>query len=167
VASQTTLGSRTLSPQFFRRTELGSASIEVAVTASVLFMTLIGLMKICLAIYTFHFVSEAAREGTRYAIVRGTSCNTTYFPTACPASKTDISNYVKGLGYPGISSSAMTVTTSYATYPAGKTCTPSAACNNPTDLVTIQVQYAFPLSIPFMSAKTYTMTSTSAMIISQ
>ena len=130
-------------------------------------MTLIGLMKICLAIYTYHFVSEVAREGTRYAIVRGTSCNSTYITTACPASTGDISTYVKGLAYPGISSSAMTVTTSYATFPVGKVCTPSPNCNNPTDMVTIQVQYAFPLSIPFLANKTYTMTSTSAMIISQ
>lgn len=130
-------------------------------------MTLIGLMKICLAIYTYHFVSEAAREGTRYAIVRGSACNATYFPTACPASGNNISSYVKSLGYPGISSTAMTVSTSWATYPAGKVCTPSPTCNNPTDLVTVQVQYAFPLSIPFMANKTYTMTSTSAMIISQ
>jgi len=132
-------------------------------------LTIIGLMKICLAIYTYHFVSEAAREGTRYAIVRGSRCNTTYFTSACPANVdgSDVSAFVKSLGYPGISTSAMTVTSAYSTYPAGKVCTPSLSCNNPSDLVTVQVQYAFPLSIPFMSNKTYTMTSTSAMIISQ
>jgi len=147
------------------RGEQGIAAIEVALTASVLFTTLIGLMKICMAIYTFHFVSEAAREGTRYAIVRGYKCTT--FATACPASADDIRTYVKTLGYAGISSSAMTVTPSWATYPAGKVCTPSPTCNNPSDAVTVQVQYAFPLSIPFMSNRTYTMTSSSTMIISQ
>ena len=149
------------------RGEQGIAAIEVALTASVLFTTLIGLMKICMAIYTFHFVSEAAREGTRYAIVRGSKC--TSFTTACPANTdgSDVSTYVKGLGYAGISSAAMTVTTTYAAYPAGKVCTPSTACNNPSDAVTVHVQYAFPLSIPFMTNRTYTMNSTSTMIISQ
>lgn len=151
----------------FAGAEDGSAAVEFAVSASVFFMTLVGLMKICLAIYTFHFVAEAACEGSRYAIVRGSSCNSTYLTSACPATGGNISTYVKGLGYPGISSSAMTVTTTWGQYPTGRTCTPSSTCDNPGDLVTVKVQYAFPLSIPFMASKTYTMQSTSAMVISQ
>lgn len=154
----------------FARGERGSAAVESAVTAGVLFTVMIGLMKICLAVYTYHFISEAAREGTRYAIVRGSRCTpipNSSFATACPASTTDIENYVKGLGYPGITPAAMTVTTTYANYPASATaCFPSTNCNNPQNLATVQVQYAFPLSIPFMPNKTYTMTSTSALIIS-
>jgi Flp pilus assembly protein TadG len=145
--------------------ERGSASIEFAASAIVFFMTLIGLMKLCLAVYTFHFVSEAAREGARYAMVRGSSCSG--FGSACPASKTDIQNYVQALSYPGISSAAETVTTTYAAYPTGYSCTPSSTCNNPGNLATIKVSYAFPLSIPFMTKRTYTMTSTAAVVISQ
>jgi Flp pilus assembly protein TadG len=143
------------------RGERGSASVEFAVTSVVLFMTLLGLMKMCLGIYTYHYISEAAREGTRYAMVRGTSC------TGCEVTTDQISAYVKNLGYPGISSSAMTVTTTRGPFPSTKTCTPSVACNNPGDLVTITVQYAFPLSIPFMAARTLNMQSRSAMVISQ
>jgi len=79
------------------------AAVEFGLGASVLMMVLIGTMKMCLAIYTYHFIAEAAREGTRYAMVRGTSC-TAISPglSACPASADDIANYVKGLGFHGI-----------------------------------------------------------------
>jgi Flp pilus assembly protein TadG len=147
------------------RSEQGSASVEFAASAIVFFLTLIGLMKMCLAIYTFHFVSEAAREGARFAIVRGSACSG--FGSACPASKTDIQNYVQSLSYPGISSAAETVITTYSAYPTGTSCTPSASCNNPGNLATIKVSYAFPLAIPFMTTKTYTMSSTAEMVISQ
>ena len=77
----------------------------------------------------------------------------------------DTSAYVTSLTYPGISASAMTVTSTYNNYPAGKTCTPSNLCDNPGDQVTVQVNYAFPLSVPFMAQKTYNITSSSSMII--
>ena len=134
-------------------------------SASVLFMMLLGSMKVCQAVYTYHYISEAARDATRYAIVRGFNCDTTKFTTACPAGTDDISNYVKGLGYPGISSSAITVTTSWAGYPSGVVCTPDPNCKNNGNLVTVKVQYAFPATIPFFGTKTWNMTSTSAMII--
>jgi hypothetical protein len=141
--------------------DYGSASIEFAVSASVLFMTMIGLMKMCLAIYTYHYVAEAAREGTRYAMVRGSS-------TSPAATSTDIQTYVQNLAYPGISASAMTVTPSWIAFPAGRVCTPSTnPCNNPGDVVKVVVSYAFPLAIPFRASNTYTMTSTSEMVISQ
>jgi Flp pilus assembly protein TadG len=155
---------RTLLHRRFARAEDGQAAVEFGLGASVLMMALIGMMKISLAIYTYHFIAEAAREGTRFAMVRGTSCSS-LSPnlSTCPASTTDVANYVKGLGYPGIISSNMTVTTGYVTYPAGV----STSSATPGNLVTVKVQYAFPLSIPFMSNKSLTMQSTSEMIISQ
>lgn len=157
----------TSAPRRLGRAEHGSAAVDTAVTMAVLFMVLIGTMKICIAIYTYHYISEAAREGSRYAIVRGSAC--TSFQSACPANTdgSDIATYVKNLDYPGISPTAMTVTSSYSGYPSGVVCTPSSACNNPGNMVTVNVSYAFPLSIPFMPNHTYTMTSTSEMVISQ
>ena len=147
------------------RGEHGSPAVEFAVTSTVFFMALIGMMKVCLAIYTYHYVAEAALEGSRYAMVRGSSCSG--FSSACPATSDNVQTYVRGLGYPGITSSLMTVTTTWATYPAGKPCTPSATCNNPSDLVSVNTSYAFPLAVPFMTSKTLTMTSTAVMVISQ
>jgi Flp pilus assembly protein TadG len=156
---------RALPLQRLARGEHGAAALEFAVAAGFMFTMLIGLMKVCLAIYTYHYVAEAAREGSRYAMVRGSSCSG--FSSACPATSDNVQTYVRGLGYPGITSSLMTVTTTWATYPAGKPCTPSATCNNPSDVVMVQTSYAFPLNIPGVGSNTYTMTSTSVMIISQ
>jgi Flp pilus assembly protein TadG len=156
---------RPLPLQRLARNEHGASAAEFAISASVMFTMLIGIMKICLAIYTYHYVSEVAREGSRYAMVRGSSCSG--FPSACPATSDNVQNYVRSLHYPGITPSLLTVTTSWATYPVGKPCTPSATCNNPSDLVTVNASYAFPLNIPGMASKTYTMSSTSKMVIAR
>lgn len=145
--------------------ERGSASVEFAVTASVLFLTLIGLMKICLAIYSYHYVSEAAREGARFAMVRGSACSG--FTSACPAAAADVQTYVRNVGYSGIVSTNLTVTTTWAAYPTGSPCTPSSTCNNPGNLAKVKASYSFPLSIPWGPTRTLTMTSTSEMVISQ
>jgi Flp pilus assembly protein TadG len=148
--------------------EEGSAIMETAMSSIILLTFIFGGMEAGFAVYSYHFISEAAREGTRYAIVRGSSCvNPTDFTTACPALQADIQSYVKNLGYPGIDPSNMTVTVGYAGYPTGTTCTPSASCNNPGNLVTVTVQYNFALNVPFIPAHTYAMSSSAAMVIQQ
>jgi hypothetical protein len=126
---------------------------------------ILGVMQLCLALYSYHFVSEAAREGARYAMVRGDTC--TVSGASCTATTTEIQNYVQSLNYPGIVGSNLTVSTTYSAYPAGGSCTPNANCANPGDLVTVKVSYPFGLNIPFMSSMTLQLGSTSAMVISQ
>jgi Flp pilus assembly protein TadG len=145
--------------------EEGSSIVEIALSMIVLSMILFGLLRMCMALYTYHFVSDAAREGTRYAIVHGSACQVS--GVSCTVTTAQIQTYVKNLGFPGINPAAITVTTTYAAYPAGTTCSPSAACNNPGNLATVTVQYVFPLSIPYVKTRTLTMSSTSAMVISQ
>lgn len=155
---------RSLTPQY-RGGEEGATLVEMALSALLLLAFIFGVMEICLALYSYHFISEAAREGTRFAIVRGYSC--TSWGSACPASASDIQNYVKGLGYPGIDPSKMTVTPTWSSYTSGFTCPPAPSpCNSTGNLVTIQVQYSFPLSVPFVTLTSISMSSTSAMIIS-
>ena len=139
--------------------------VEFAASGTVLFLTIVGLLKMCLAIYTYHYISEAAREGTRYAMVRGSSCSG--FATACPAVSSDVQTYLRSVTYPGITSSLVNASATWAAYPSGVSCTPSATCNNPGNQVTVKVTYAFPLSIPFMSNRTLNMTSTATNIIAQ
>jgi hypothetical protein len=45
------------------------------------------------AVFTFSSAAQAAREGVRYASVRG---STSTCPTDCPASVAQITNYVRG-----------------------------------------------------------------------
>lgn len=154
------------------RGQEGSAALEMALSMTALLMVIVGAMKMCLAVYSYHYTSEAAREGVRYAIVRGYGASTSHtacaqYENLCVASGDNIASYIKALGYPALTPANMTVTTTWAGFPTGVTCTPSATCNNQGNMVTIQVQYAFPLSIPFRTSKTLTMTSTAAGIIAQ
>ena len=141
--------------------EHGTALVELALTSAILFSMLFGIMQVGLALYSFHFISDAAREGTRWAMVRGNTC------TGCVAPVSDVQSHVKNLGFPGINPANMTVTVTYAAYPAGVTCSPSASCNNPGNKVKVVVQYNFPFAVPFVPQQTFSMSSTSTMIIAQ
>jgi Flp pilus assembly protein TadG len=146
--------------------EQGSVILETAMSLMILLTFMFGVMETGLALYAYNFISEAAREGTRYAIVRGSSAGAScasFSSLACHASQTDIKNYVASRGFNGITSDNVTV--AYTGYPAGVTCTPSAACDNPTNLVTVTVQYNFVINLPFAPNLTYRMSSASAMII--
>ena len=149
------------------RGERGSALVEFALSATILLTLVFGVMIMSLALYSFHFIAEAAREGTRYAIVRGSSCSSYgKFTSTCPVTTSaQVQTYVRSLGLPGINPNNMTVTTTWPT--TGSTCSPSLLpCNNPGNLVHVTVSYQLPLSIPFLSARTLTMTSSSQMVIS-
>ncbi|HEX6509262.1 MAG TPA: TadE/TadG family type IV pilus assembly protein [Chloroflexota bacterium] len=162
-------------PGLWRRAasaEEGAAAVEMAVSMTALLMVIVGMMKMCLAVYSYHYTSEAAREGARYAIVRGSSASSSStacvnYETGCVATSDNISAYVKALGYPALTPANMTVSVTWVGFPTGVTCSPSATCNNPGNMVTVTVQYSFPLQIPFRTSKTLTMTSTSSGIIAQ
>jgi Flp pilus assembly protein TadG len=137
------------------RDESGSSIVEFAMASIILFTLVFGVIAICLALYSYNVVAEAAREATRYAIVRGSACTKTL---PCNATSDQIQTYVRGLGFPGINPSSSTLTAT-ATWPNGN--------NNPGSPVQVTVQYTFPLVIPFVPSRTLTMSSTSAMVISQ
>jgi Flp pilus assembly protein TadG len=164
VGAARTRGLRAQSSRRLGRTrnERGSYVLEMAFSLTILLALVFGVFEISEALYTYHILSDAAREGTRYAIVRGSACSVI---TPCPATAANIQSYLQGLGLPGINPNLMTVTT---TWPSrGSACTPSTnPCNNPGNLVQVTVTYRFPLSIPFVTASTVTMSSTSEMVIS-
>jgi Flp pilus assembly protein TadG len=132
--------------------ERGSAVIEFAAVFTVLFMFLFAIMDLSRALYCYHFIANAAREGTRYAMVRGSTC--TSWTTACPASSTDIQNYLKSVPA-GINPASLTVTTTW---------TPN---NTPGSVVQVQVQYSFQPIFPLLPKAALVMTSSSQMVISQ
>jgi Flp pilus assembly protein TadG len=147
------------------RREQGSAIVEFAMVAVLLLTVVFGVIEICFALYAYNVVSEAAREGTRFAIVRGSACTT--FTSACPATTTDIQSYVQYLGYPGINPDKMTVTTTWSATNAQTVCTPSPACNNPRNQVQVKVTYQLPLVLPFLSSQTLSVSNTAQMVISR
>jgi Flp pilus assembly protein TadG len=145
------------------RGEEGATMVEMALSLIILLTVIFGVIEICLALYSYHYISDAAREGSRFAMVRGSACQSPGYE--CNASAAQIQTYVQGLGFPGIDPSAMTVTTAWSPY-GFSTCI-SATCNDPGNQVAVTVNYKFPLSIPFIPSSNIAMSSTSSMVISQ
>jgi Flp pilus assembly protein TadG len=138
--------------------EKGQTIVEAAVSVALLLTMLIGVIAGGLMLYTYHYLSYAARLGSRYAIVRGSACDNSNGMPDCPnVTSAKIQTYVKGaVHHTGIDPSQLTVT---ATWPNGT--------DNPGDPVSVRVQYPFPLWVPFAWSGTVTMHSTSQMVISQ
>jgi len=143
----------------------GASTVEFALSASIFLMLLIGIMQIGLAIYTNHIVSEAAQDVARYAIVHGNTCLLN--GASCTATTAQLQTYAQSLAYLGIDPANLNVTASYSANPLGGSCTPNANCANPGNMVTVTVNYAFPLNIPFIPASTLNLSSSSALLISQ
>jgi hypothetical protein len=128
---------------------------------------LFGIFQTCLAVYTYDYVSEMAREGTRYAIVRGSSCTGM---TDCKITSAQLQTYLQGIQYPGTNPTKhMTVTATWLTpsgppNPTWTICT-TGTCNLPGNLVRVDVVYAFPIAIWEQAA--ISIKSTSQMVISQ
>lgn len=148
--------------------ENGSNVVEMAVSSVLFLAVLFGVFEMTLAAYTYHLVSDVAREGSRWAIVRGSDCHTnTPRLDHCGADQTAIAAYVKSLSFPGIdSANRMTVTASWYAPGAGTPCT-SGTCNKAGNTVQVNVLYTFPLAIPFVPASALGITSNSRMVISQ
>lgn len=159
--------------------EQGAALIELAVSLSVFLSVWIGTFFTILALYSYLFVSDAAREASRYAMVRGSQCNTntplvTNCGTATGVTQAELQTWVQSLGYPGLNKNKLTVTVDWLTATSsGSPATTSwiactgSGCNVPGNMVQVVVSYAFPLSIPFWRATTLNVSSTSDMVISQ
>jgi len=141
-----------------RAGERGSSLVEFAIVTTCALTLLFGVIDFGRALYTYHLVTDAARYGTRYAIVHGSACTA----PSCPATAAQIQTYVRGLA-PGIDPNAMTVTTTWA---SGTGCS-GGSFQGPGCLATVQVRYTFAFVAPLMPSFSLPMTSTSQMVISQ
>ena len=52
----------------------GSSMVEFVIAAMLLMLFVFGIIDFGRALYTYHAVSDAARLGSRFAIVRGSKC---------------------------------------------------------------------------------------------
>jgi Flp pilus assembly protein TadG len=149
--------------------EEGATLVEFAFASMIFVMILFGIIEVSLAVYSYDFVSEAARDAARYAIVRGANCK--YMPD-CGATNSTIQTHVQSLNYPGINTSNLTTTTvwySHATAPPNMTWTTcgTTQCDAIGNAVKVTVNYSFPLQVPFYPGSTINLTNSSMMVISQ
>lgn len=144
----------------------GASIVEFALSCVILFPLTFGVMALCMGLYSYLFISDAAREACRYAMVRGSSCATySGFSSGCPASATDVQNFVRSLGFPGIKPSNLTVTANWSAN-GGTTWSSTATSRNAAgDLVRVLITYQYFLSIPYGPAKSLSMTSSAQTVI--
>lgn len=172
--------------------EEGATLVEMALSMTVLFAVLFGLIQACLAFYMSSVLDVAAREATRWAAVRGSNsctvlsgfpyCN--YGPTgqngtAYSAGTTNdpVEIFARSLPFPGLSG----VTASAAWFTATQaadgstqwttTCTTAndafgQPCNGAGHMVKVTVTYSYPLNM-WINFGNLTMNSKSAMIINE
>jgi Flp pilus assembly protein TadG len=141
--------------------EGGQSLVEFAITFPILMGMIFGLIEVCVLYYTYESMSEAAREGTRYAMVRGSSCVTSG-NASCEASVASVKSYVSGLPWAKVYGGSVTVTPSYPTNGACPTNTEAPGCP-----VQVNVTYTFPFNVPFVPSHSISMSSTSQTTIIQ
>jgi Flp pilus assembly protein TadG len=145
----------------------GQTMVEFAITLTVFLTAVFTLIELCLVFYTSSTIYECAREGTRYAIVRGSTCLTngsTGAGASCTVSASAINTYVSRLGYPNAGGGTMTVNTTFSA--DGSTFT-TTGNNDPNDLVRVQITYNFPIKLPFVPKNTLNLKAQSQMTILQ
>lgn len=101
-----------------------SFMVEAALTAVPFLLLIFGIIEFGVVIRVYNFVAYAAREGTRYASVRGAE-------SGVPASADQVSNFVKRQAV-GLDSSTMTVATTWV------------PDNKRGSSVRVQVSYSMP-----------------------
>lgn len=150
--------------------------VEFAFIILLLMTIMLGIIEFSRALYTYHHLSNVARDATRWVLVNGancngdTSCNGVYGMNNGPASATDVQTYVKNHTPQGIDTTQLTVTACGTQ--GGSMCaeSPSSLCtatvNNQGCTVKVTVSYPFTFILPIFSSNPINMSSSSEMVIS-
>jgi len=159
--------------------EDGVNLLEYAFIAILSMLLILGIMDFGRMLYTYHYLSNTAREASRWAAVNGSTCHDDLTCTA-PAADTDVATYVTQITPPGINSNnpPLTTTTTWPVQANGpQTCTVgaggalscTAVCattqNAPGCTVEVQVSYNFTFLFPLIRSSALTLSSTSQMVI--
>jgi Flp pilus assembly protein TadG len=131
--------------------------VEAALVYPVLFLLIIGTVVVGLGVFRYNQVANLAREGARYACVRGTQYAADTGNAA--ATTTTISDYVKGMAA-GLDTNSLRVETSWSTSNAPTTTSGSSTTKN---TVTVTVSYPW---VPEAYFGGVTLTSSSVMTMS-
>lgn len=139
----------------------GSSTVEFAISALLMLMLLFGIMECSLLLYSYHTVSNAARQASRWAVVRGSDC----LAASCPATADTVKAYVL-TQVPLLDATQVAVTT---TWSSSSNCTAPSASGpaGPGCIVAVHVTYPFQLHLPLIPISTLTLSSTSQMVMSE
>ena len=126
------------------REERGVEIVEFALISILFFALMFGIMEFSRAIWIYGSVAHVAREGSRFAIVRGSE-------SGRMATATDVTNHVNmtAAGMTGL-----TVTTTW-----------TDPNKDPGSIVEVQVDKSFSPALPLVNLGPFTLSSTSRMVI--
>jgi Flp pilus assembly protein TadG len=110
----------------------GAVQIEFILSIMVIMFVIFGMWELIMIVHTMNVLSDAAKEGVRYAIVHG-SYNTSGSQSS-GGNKTAVENYVKD--YANLTFHDMSAISVSVTYPPNGT-------NNTGDRVRVEVAYTF------------------------
>jgi Flp pilus assembly protein TadG len=150
------VGNRGAKPRRVR--QRGSALLEQALTIILLLSVMFGIIDFARALYTYHFVANAAREASRWASVRSSTSS------LGAADSSNVETLVSNVPGMGLDPANITSSVNWLSPPHGS---PSCPANTPGCVVQVQVNYNFKFFFPFMPSSAIRMTSTSEMIITQ
>jgi len=113
----------------------GQALVEFAIAALVLLMLIFGVIEIARIFLVYTTITDAARQGVRYAITHGT-------PPAGPTTTGSATNNINAAG--------LTINTTFPNMSCAGA-TPSSACSGttPGNLVQVTVSYPYDLLISY------------------
>ena len=145
-----------------RKWERGVALPETAIIMTVLLVMMFGIIDFGRMLYTYSFVAQLARQGARWAIVRGAGCTVL---DHCPAQRgaTDITTYVQSLNEGAMSTSS--IAANLQTPGGNSTCSSTGPTNAAGCVAVVTVTYPFNFMLPWMPSTQIHMSSTSQMII--
>lgn len=137
----------------------GQALVEFALVAPMFFLMLFGIIDFGRYVYYVQILNNAAREGTRYAIVHGSGSYQPAGPTADdPVVASVVRNYATGV----IGSGSTFVIHSDWSDPANPANPPS---NDRGHIVKVSVTYDFHSLIPVVPIPPITITGESSLVI--
>ena len=137
--------------------------VEFAISASALLLIMFGILEFGRVMYIYHTVSNAARLGSRWAMVRGSGCSKL---DHCSASSSDIQTWVQSQVPMVDAANTLQVNATWSnSSDPSVDCDPNNGTNAPGHLVCVTVQYPFNFAIPFVSTTALTLSSTSKMVI--
>ena len=144
----------------YRKRDAGSALVEFALSTVTILTLLFGTIDLGRAAYAYNWVANAARLGTRFAMVRGMNC--TGLSGGCPATGDDVRAYIAS-DATGIDTSTTQLTVTSGCYATGTPIPTPLPCA-PQSSVKVTVQYNFKFLSPLLM-KSWTMQSLSERVV--
>ena len=137
------------------RNERGSTLLEFGIVVILLLTMMFGIIDFGRALYAYHFVTNAAREASRYASVRsGSNPVNCVALGGCPATTDSVNQFVQGLGTNiGLANSALISASVQLSPSSPASCigTPSVPVQ-PGCVAQVTVTYPFRFIMPFLPA---------------